>query len=100
VSQRTQEIGVRMALGATPTGISRMVLANVARWTVGGAAVGLFGAWFCARLLQSLLFEVRAHDPTLFGAALVVLLSAAFLAAWIPVRKAARVDPVVALRYE
>jgi putative ABC transport system permease protein len=100
VSQRTQEIGVRMALGATPTGISRMVLANVARWTAGGAAVGLFGAWFCARLLQSLLFEVRAHDPTLLGAALVVLLSVAFLAAWIPVRKAARIDPVVALRYE
>jgi predicted permease len=100
VSQRTQEIGVRMALGATPSGISRMVLANVARWTAGGVAVGLLGAWFCAWLLQSLLFEVRAHDPTLLGAALVILLAVAFLAAFIPARKAARVDPVVALRYE
>jgi putative ABC transport system permease protein len=100
VLQRTQEIGVRMALGATPQSILKMVLLNIARWTVGGAVLGLFGAWFCTRLLQSLLFEVRAQDPLLLGLALSVLLAAAFVAAWIPARRAMRVDPMIALRYE
>ncbi len=100
VAQQTREIGVRMALGATPQGILRMVLSSVARWTVAGAAWGLIGAWFCARLLESLLFEVRAHDPAPLALALVVLLAVAFLAAWIPARRATRVDPMVALRYE
>jgi putative ABC transport system permease protein len=100
VSQRTQEIGVRMALGATPLGVARMVLTNVARWTAAGAAAGLLGSWFCARLLQSLLFEVRAHDPVLLGLALLILLTVALCAAWIPARRAARVDPMIALRYE
>jgi putative ABC transport system permease protein len=100
VSQRMQEIGVRVALGATPEGILKMVLLNVALWTAAGGALGLAGAWFCARLLQSLLFEVNAHDPLLLGAALLTLLIVAFLAAWIPARRAAGVDPMVALRYE
>ena len=100
VAQQTREIGVRMALGATPQGILKMVLSNVARWAIAGAALGLLGAWFCARLLESLLFEVQAHDPFLLGLALFVLLAVAFLAAWIPARRAMRVDPIVALRYE
>jgi putative ABC transport system permease protein len=100
VSQRTQEIGVRMALGATPRSISRMVLLNVARWTVAGAALGLLGSWFCARLLQSLLFEVRPHDPALLIVALLILLAVALCAAWIPTRRATRIDPMIALRYE
>jgi putative ABC transport system permease protein len=100
VSQRTQEIGVRMALGATRLSISKMVLFNVARWTVVGAALGILGSWFSARLLQSLLFQVRPHDPALLFTAVVILVGAAFLAAWIPARRASRVDPMVALRYE
>jgi ABC-type antimicrobial peptide transport system permease subunit len=100
VAQQTREIGVRMALGATPPDVLRMVLSNVARWTIGGAALGLLGAWFGTRLLESLLFEVRAHDPFLLGLALCVLLAVAFLAAWIPARRAMRVNPLVALRYE
>ena len=100
VSQRTQEIGVRMALGATPRGILRMVLLNVWRWTLAGAALGLLVAWFCARLLESLLFEVRAHDPVLLAISLLILLAVAFFAAWVPAQRAARVDPMVALRYE
>ena len=100
VTQRTQEIGVRMALGATPLGISRMVLAKMARWTVAGATLGLLGSWFFARLLESLLFEVRVHDPLLLASVLLLLLAVALLAAWIPARRAARVDPMVALRYE
>jgi putative ABC transport system permease protein len=100
VSQRTQEIGVRMALGATPFGVSKMVLFNVARWTLAGAAFGVLGSWFGARLLQSLLFQVQPHDPLLVATALLILLAFAFFAAWFPARRAARVDPMVALRYE
>ncbi len=100
VEQRTREIGVRIALGATPQSILKMVLANVGRWTMVGSALGLFGAWASARLLQSLLFEVRAHDASLFGLALVLLMVVVFVAAWIPARRATRVDPIVALRYE
>jgi predicted permease len=100
VAQQTREIGVRMALGAMPSGILKMVLARVARWTIAGATLGLLGAWLCSRLLESLLFEVRAHDPLLLGLALLILLAVAFLAAWLPARRAMRVDPVVALRYE
>jgi putative ABC transport system permease protein len=100
VSQRTAEIGVRMALGATPRSISRLVLLSMAKWTVAGAAAGTLGAWFCVRLLQSLLFEVRAHDPVLLLTAVVILLAVAIGAAWIPARRAAKVDPMVALRYD
>lgn len=100
VAQQTREIGVRMALGATPPGILKMVLSSVARWTISGAALGLLGAWLSSRLLESLLFQVRAHDPLLLAVALFVLIAAAFFAAWIPARRAMRVDPMVALRYE
>jgi len=100
VAQQTREIGIRMALGATPRTIQKMVLSNVARWTTAGAGLGLLGAWFCAKLLASLLFEVRAHDPILLGMTLLFLLAVAFFAAWVPARRAARVDPLIALRYE
>lgn len=100
VAQQTREIGVRMALGAAPLGILKMILTNVARWTIVGAALGLLAAWFCARLLESLLFEVRAHDPLLLGSALLLLLAVALVAAWLPARRAMRVDPMIALRYE
>ncbi|HTZ48105.1 MAG TPA: ABC transporter permease [Verrucomicrobiae bacterium] len=100
VSQRTQEIGVRMALGATPLSISKMVLFNMARWTIAGVALGILGSWFCTRLLQSLLFQVRPHDPVLLIAAFLILVAVALLAAWFPARRAARVDPMITLRYE
>ena len=100
VAQQTREIGVRMALGATPRGILNLILSSVARWTFSGALLGLLGAWLSARLLESLLFQVRAHDPLLLFLALAILLAVAFLAAFIPARRAMRVDPMVALRYE
>jgi predicted permease len=100
VAQQTREIGVRIALGATPWNVLRMILSSMVRWTAAGATFGLFGAWFSSRLLESLLFEVRAHDPLLLISALFVLLAVAFLAAWIPARKAMQVDPMIALRYE
>jgi len=86
VEQRTPEIGVRMALGATPQNILKMVLASTGRWTAVGSALGLFGAWACARLLQSLLFDVRPHDPFLLGLVLLLLTAVVFAATWIPAR--------------
>ena len=100
VELRTQEIGVRMALGATPQDILKMVFAGIGRWTLAGSALGLSGAWVCARWMQSLLYEVRPHDPALFVFALLFLTAVVLLAAWIPARRASRVDPIVALRYE
>ena len=100
VAQRTREIGVRMALGATPRDILRLILGHVARWTIAGALAGLAGSWFAARLLRTLLFEVPVHDPWLFCAAVVLLVAIALLAGWIPARRAMRVDPMVALRHE
>src|SRR2546430_3523227 len=77
VAEQTREIGIRIALGATPRTVLRMVFSNMVRWTVAGAALGLLGAWLSAGLLKSLLFEVRAHDPFLLGSALFVLLAEA-----------------------
>jgi ABC-type antimicrobial peptide transport system permease subunit len=100
VAQQTREIGVRMALGATPKGVLRLVLSGVAWWTIFGAGLGLIGAWLSSRLLESLLFQVRAHDPMLLLIPLLLLLAVAFFAAWMPARRAMRVDPMIALRYE
>jgi putative ABC transport system permease protein len=100
VTQRTQEIGVRIALGATPGAILKLVMQNAARWTIAGALLGVAGSWFGARLLESLLFEVKAHDPGLLGGALLLLIAVAMAAAWVPARWAMRVDPIEALRYE
>jgi putative ABC transport system permease protein len=100
VAERTQEIGVRMALGATRGKILGLMLGGIGRWTIGGAAIGLAGGWMAARLLQSLLFGVRAHEPVVYVAAFAMLITVAFLASWIPARKATRVDPMVALRCE
>jgi predicted permease len=100
VAQRTQEMGVRMALGATPGAITRLVLAHAARWTAAGAVLGVVGALFTARLLQSMLYRVSAADPATIVTVVVMLSGVALLAAWIPSRRAARVDPAQALRQE
>jgi putative ABC transport system permease protein len=100
VAQRRQEIGVRIALGATPGAIRKLVLESVARWTISGTLLGLGGSWFAARLLESLLYEVKARDPWMLGSAFVSLIAVALLAAWVPTRRAMRVDPIETLRYE
>jgi hypothetical protein len=80
--------------------ILKMVLLGVARWTIGGAILGSIGAWFCTRSLESLLCEVKSHDPVLYCGAVLLLLAAAFVAGWSPAHRAMRIDPMVALRYE
>jgi ABC-type antimicrobial peptide transport system permease subunit len=100
VAQRTQEIGVRMALGATPSAISRLVLCQAALWTTAGAVLGIVGSLFAVRLFGAMLFHVPAKDPWTLAAASAVLFTVALAAAWIPSRRAARVDPMQALRQE
>jgi ABC-type antimicrobial peptide transport system permease subunit len=100
VGQRTQEIGVRMALGATPRDITQMVLSRAARWTAAGLAGGLIGSLFATRILRSMLFDVPERDPWTYGMVLPLLLLIALTAAWIPSRRAARVHPMTALRHE
>ncbi|HVR72631.1 MAG TPA: ABC transporter permease [Vicinamibacteria bacterium] len=99
VAQRTQEIGIRMALGAERREILRMVLRHGALMAVSGVALGLVAASVLARLITSLLFQTSAADPPTFSVVPVVLIAVALLACWIPARRATRVDPLVALRY-
>jgi len=100
VSQRTREIGVRMALGATRHDISRMVLGEGLAITLLGIAVGLAGALALTRLMLALLYGVSPTDPTTFVAVPALLAGVALLATWVPARRAARVEPLVAIRYE
>ena len=100
VAQRTGEIGVRMALGATPGAVARLVLGHAARWTFAGTALGVIGSWVAARWLEAMLFHVSARDPWILAAAVAALWATAMLAAWVPSRRAARVDPMQALRQE
>ena len=100
VSQRTREIGVRMALGATRGAVVGMVLSNSALLVAIGLAIGSAGSWYLSGVARSFLFELDARDPRAFAFALVCLIVTALLATIIPARRAARVDPLVALRSE
>jgi ABC-type antimicrobial peptide transport system permease subunit len=98
VSQRTREIGIRMALGAQAADVLRMVVGGGAIIAAAGVAVGLLGAFAVSRVMQGILFGVRPGDPVTFGAVAALLLGTALLASWLPARRAARVDPMTALR--
>jgi putative ABC transport system permease protein len=100
VNQRTQEIGIRMALGAQPANVRGLILGRTMKLAAAGLALGLAGAFVVTRYLGSLLYDVRASDPTTFVVVSVVLAAAALAACLIPARRAMRVDPMVALRYE
>jgi predicted permease len=100
VSQRTQEIGVRIALGAMPGAVQRMVLRQGLVLAVAGVALGVLGAAALTRVLDTLLFEVSARDPLTFIAVPVVLFAVTALATYLPAARAARIDPVIAIRTE
>lgn len=100
VSHRTREIGIRMALGAQPQDVMRNVLWDGLRLTFAGLATGLVASIALTRLMRSLLFEVKPTDPLTLAAVAILLAVVALLACYIPARRAMRVDPMVALRYE
>ena len=100
VSQRTQEIGVRIALGAPASQVSGMVVKQGAIVAGIGLGAGLVAALGLTRLMEALLFEVSPTDPPTFGLVVVLLLAISLLASWIPARRAAGVDPMIALRAE
>jgi len=100
VTQRTREIGVRMALGSTPRAIVRLVLAQAGRSIAAGVLLGLIGSIFAVRLLESMLFHIPARDPWTLAAASAFLVVVALGAVWAPSRRAASIDPMEALRQE
>jgi ABC-type antimicrobial peptide transport system permease subunit len=100
VQQRTQEIGIRMALGASPEGVRRMVVWQGMRLAGIGVVIGVVTALELTRFMAGLVYRVKTWDPTLFAAVALLLSAVAWFASYVPARRASRVDPMVALRYE
>ena len=98
VTQQTGEIGVRLALGAEPASVARMVVRKGGLVALAGIAIGLATALAGSRLLESLLYGVSSRDPRVFAITTVTLLAVALLACWLPARRAARLNPLEALR--
>ncbi len=100
VAQRTAEIGIRMALGAQRSRVMRMILQQGAALAIAGIALGFAGAWILTRWMASLLFEVQPDDAATFGVVAILFCAIALAACYVPARRATRVDPMIALRYE
>src|SRR3954469_2420433 len=100
VEQRTQEIGILLALGAPTSQVQRMVIGQGMALSMAGVAIGLAAAFGLAKLITTFLFGVTAKDPLVFAAVPAILAVVAFVAVWLPARRASKVDPLVALRYE
>jgi ABC-type antimicrobial peptide transport system permease subunit len=100
VTQRRREIGVRMALGATRQDVLRLVLTRALRIVLAGLIIGLAGAAGVTRVLQTFLFGVTPTDPVVFTIVSLLLMGVGLMAAWLPARRAARIDPWAALRAE
>jgi putative ABC transport system permease protein len=98
VSQRTQEIGVRMAMGAQRGDVVRLIVGGGMKLTLVGIVIGLSAAAALSRMIQAMLFEVAPSDPASYAATALLLLAVAALACYVPARRAMRVDPIVALR--
>ena len=98
VSQRTQEIGIRMALGASAAGVQRRILLQTLSLAACGIALGTLASWALARVLTGFLFGVTASDPATFAGMVTILTAVGLLAGYVPARRASRIDPMVALR--
>ncbi len=100
VVQRTNEIGIRMALGARSVDVLQLVVSRSMLWAAMGVAGGLLGSLAVTRLLTNLLYDVRPTDPAVLGGVAALLAGVALLASYLPARRATKVDPMIALHYD
>jgi len=100
VEQRTMEFGIRLALGATASGLRNMVVVQAMVLALAGVVIGIGAAFGLTRLMATMLFDVKPTDPLVFSSVAILLAAVALLAAYIPARRVLRQDPLTALRYE